>query len=141
MLLITFHWISAAYFWLQNFNKKLIKERNWLEIFVKERCFEKNCFDDKKCKDISFVKDQPMFRNMIKTICCWRGLKTWNLIDVVRKFALSNAFFLTNWHVQGLNKIISLLHQVRVIFKNFISDLSIAATNVRGTYFILNDST
>jgi len=40
-----------------------------------------------------------------------------------------------------LNKIISVLHQVRVIFKTFISDLSVAATSVRWTYFILNDST
>jgi len=67
---VIFHWISAAYFWLQNFNKKLIKERNLLQIFVKEHCFEKKCFDNKKCKEFSSVKDQPMFRNMIKTICC-----------------------------------------------------------------------
>jgi len=58
-----------------------------------------------------------------------------------RKFALSNACFLKNWHVWGLIKIISVMHQVRVIFKRFISDLSVAATNVRWTYVVFNDST
>ena len=30
---------------------KLLKERNLLEVFVKEQCFEKKCFDNKKWKD------------------------------------------------------------------------------------------
>jgi len=38
-------------------------------------------------------------------------------MDVFLRFSLSNACFLTNWHVKGLKKIISLIHQVRVIFK------------------------
>ena len=47
---IIFHWISAAYFWLQNFDKILMKEINVLQISVKEQCFEKKCFDNKKWK-------------------------------------------------------------------------------------------
>jgi len=50
ILNITFHWISAAYFWLQIFNRNLLKERNLLEIFVKWQFFEKKCFDNKKWK-------------------------------------------------------------------------------------------
>ena len=55
---------------------KLIKERNLLENFVKEQCCEKKCFDNKKCKEFSFVKDQTMFRNVIKIICRFARLGT-----------------------------------------------------------------
>jgi len=82
---VIFYGISAACFWLQYFNKKLIKERNLLEIFVKEQCFEKKRFDNKKCIEFSSVKDQPMFLNMRKTICVLGRLGTWNLIDVSLK--------------------------------------------------------
>jgi len=70
---------------MQNFDKKLIKERNLLEIFVKEQCFETKCFDNEKCKEFSSVKDQPMFQNMIKSICRLARLGTWNLIGVDSK--------------------------------------------------------
>jgi len=53
---------------LQNFNKNFTKERNLLELFVKEQFFEKKCFDNKKLKNFSSVMDQPMFLNMSKTI-------------------------------------------------------------------------
>ena len=82
---ITFHWISAANFWLQNFNKKLIKERNVLQIFVKEHFFEKKCFDNKTWKEFSSVMDRPMFLNMSKTCCDLVRLGTSNLIDVFSK--------------------------------------------------------
>jgi len=68
---IVFHWISAAYFWLQNFNKKLIEEINVLEIFVKEHCFKKKCFDNKTWKEFSSVIDQRMFLNMSNTFVIW----------------------------------------------------------------------
>ena len=58
------------------------KERNLLEIFVKEQCFKNKCFENKKCKEISSVKDQPMFVNLYKTICHLGRLGTWNLIVV-----------------------------------------------------------
>jgi len=57
---------------LQNIIKKSIKERNWREIFVKEQCFEKKCFDNKKCKEFTSVKDKPMFRNMNKSFVVWQ---------------------------------------------------------------------
>jgi len=47
-----------------------------LDNFVTERCFEAICFDNKKCKEFSSVKDQPMFRNMMKTICRFARLGT-----------------------------------------------------------------
>jgi len=87
---VTFHWISSAFVWVQKFNKKLIKERNLLENFVKERCFEKKCFDNEKCNKFSSVKDKPMVRNMIKTICCLARQRTWNFGNV-----FSNLF--TEW--------------------------------------------
>jgi len=34
-----------------------------------------------------------------------------------------------------------MLQHVRAIFKKFISDLFVAAINVKGTYYIFNDST
>ena len=77
---IMFHWISAAYFWLQNFNKNFIKEINVLQIFVKEQCFEKKCFDNKTWKGFSLAMDRPMFLNMNKNHLGW--LLTRNLIDV-----------------------------------------------------------
>ena len=82
---IIFPLISAAYFWLQNFNKKLINEGNLLKIFVKEQCFEKKCFYNKKCKELSSVMDQPMFLNMGETISNLVRLGTWNMIDVFSK--------------------------------------------------------
>ena len=39
-----------------------------LEIFVKEQCFEKQCFDNKKWKEFSSVMDRPMFLNMSKNL-------------------------------------------------------------------------
>ena len=69
-------YVSAAYCWLQNFNKKLLKERNLLEIFVKEQCFEKKCFDNKTWKEFSLAMDRPMFPNMRKTFC---NLETRNM--------------------------------------------------------------
>ena len=82
---VIFHWISAAHFWLQNFNRILLKERNMLEIFVKEQCFEKQCFDNKTWKVFSSVMDRPMFLNINKTFCHLGCLGTWNLIDVFSK--------------------------------------------------------
>jgi len=35
-----------------------LKERNLLEIFVNEQCFEEQCFDNKKVKTI-FICDGP----------------------------------------------------------------------------------
>ena len=81
ILNIVFHRISVAYFWLQNFKKKLLNERNFLEIFVKELCFEMQCFDNKKWKEFSSVMDRQMFQNMNKTFCHLGRLGTWNLID------------------------------------------------------------
>ena len=89
---IIFHWISAAFFWLQNFNKELIKEINVLQIFVKEQCFEKKCFDNKKWKEFSSAMDRPMFLNMSKTFCHLGRLGTWNSIGHFPKLMLSNAF-------------------------------------------------
>ena len=71
-----FHSITAAYFWLQNFKRKLLKERNLHEIFVKEQCFEKKCFDNKAWKEFSLAMDRPMFPNMSKTFC---NLETRNM--------------------------------------------------------------
>jgi len=42
ILNITFHWISAAYFWLQIFNKKLIKERNLVEFLWNNNFSKRN---------------------------------------------------------------------------------------------------
>jgi len=78
---VIFYGIYAAYFWLHNFNKKLIKKETCFEIFVKEQCFEKKCFDNKKCKECSPVKDQPIFLHMNKSICHLGRLRTWNLMD------------------------------------------------------------
>jgi len=66
---VIFHGISAACFSLLNSNKKLMKKRNLLEIFVKEQCFEKKRYDNKKWREFSSVKDHPMFLNMSKAIC------------------------------------------------------------------------
>ena len=81
---IIFHSIAAAYFWLQNFDKNLLKELNVLQIFVKEQCFEKKCFDNKAWNEFSSVIDGPMFLNMRKTFCHLGRLVTWNLIDIFR---------------------------------------------------------
>jgi len=48
---------------------------------VNEQCFERKCFDNKKCKEFSSAMDQPMFLNMSETICHLGRLGTWNLID------------------------------------------------------------
>ena len=95
---VTFHWISAAYFWLQIFNKKLIKEINVLGIFVKEQCFEKKCFDN-KWKEFSSVMDRPMFWNMSKTFC---NLETRNMeINAIAVHSCISALtvlpFLSEW--------------------------------------------
>ena len=50
--------------------------------FVKEQCFDKECFDNMKWKEFSSVMDRPMFPNMSKTFCHLGRLGTWNLIDV-----------------------------------------------------------
>jgi len=47
-----------------------------LEIFVKEQCFEKKCFDNKTWKEFSLAMDRPMFLNMSKTFC---NLETRNM--------------------------------------------------------------
>ena len=94
-----FHWISAAYFCLQNFNKKLIKEINVLEIFVKEQCFEKKCFDNKKWKEFSSVMDRPMFLTMNINHLGWPGMR--NLIEVF--FKCFHWLMLAFWQIDMCN--------------------------------------
>ena len=96
LLDIIFHWISAAYFWLQNFNIKLIKEINVLQIFVKEQCFEKKCFDIKTWKEFSSVMDRPMFLNMSKTFC---NLETRNMKFNRCFFKCFHWVMLPFWHI------------------------------------------
>ena len=127
-----FHSNSAACFWLQNFNNNnSLKERNLLEIFVNEQCFEKKCFDNRKWKEFSSAMDRPMFLNMSITFCHFVRLATWNLIDVLSKVFTEKCLFFEKLTCVRMEKISSALHQVRVILKKFISDLSLAATNVR----------
>ena len=123
-----FHWISAAYFWLQNFNKKLIKKINVLEIFVKEQCFEKKCFDNKTWKEFSSVMDRPMFLNMSKIFCHLRRLGTWNLMDIFRSSCWVTLFY-TDCFVQGSGKN-NTATSVCDILKLYVK-LHISATNLR----------
>jgi len=125
---IIFHSISAAYFWLQNFNKKLIKEINVLKIFVKEWCFEKKCFDNKKWKEFSSAMDRPMFLNMSKTFCHLGRLGTWNLMDIFRSSCWAT-FFFTDCFVQGSGKN-NTATSVCDILKRYVK-LHISATNFR----------
>jgi len=104
ILNIIFHRISGAYFWLLNFNKKLLKERNLLEIFVKEQCFEMHCFDNTKWKEFSSVMDRPMFPNMSKTFCHLGRLGTWNLIAVFSKVFTEQCLLFDELKMSGLKK-------------------------------------
>ena len=115
---IIFHSISAAYFWLQNFNKKLFKERNLLEIFVKELCFWKKSFDNKKWKESSSAMDRPMFQNMSKTFSHFVRLGTWNLIDVFSKVFTESCLLFDKLTCVRIEKNSLVLHQVRVIFES-----------------------
>ena len=125
---IIFHWISAAYFWLQNFNKKLIKEINVLQTFVKEQCFEKKCFDNKKWKEFSSVMDRPMFLNMRKTFCHLGRLGTLYLMDIFWSSFWVTLFY-TDCFVQGSGKnntATSVCDTLKLYVK-----LHISATNLR----------
>ena len=125
---IIFHWISAAYFWLQNFNKKLIKEINVLQIFVKEQCFEKKCFDNKKWNEFSSVMNRPMFRNMSKTFCHLGRLGTWNLMDIFRSSCWVTLFY-SDCFLQGSGKNNTATSVYDIL--NLYVKLHISATNFR----------
>jgi len=68
----------CSLFLTAKFQQEINKERNLLEIFVKEQCFENKRFDNKKWKELSSVMDQPKYLNVSKTICHLGRPWTWN---------------------------------------------------------------
>ena len=107
-----------------------------LEIFVKEQFFEKKCFDNKKLKEFSSVMDRPMFLNVSKTFSHLVRLGTRNLIDVFSKVFTEKCLLFDKLTCVRMEKISSALHQVRVIFKKFISDLFLCCNKCQVNLFL-----
>ena len=64
------HYISLDFcslYLIAKFNSNFLKQRNVIQSFVNEQCFEEQCFDNKKWKQFSSVIDRPMFHNVNKT--------------------------------------------------------------------------
>jgi len=78
---VAFHWIFAAYFWLQNFNKKLLKERNLVVILWKNNFLKRNVWL-LEVKRIFICDGLTDVYKLRKTFCHLGRLGTWNLIDV-----------------------------------------------------------
>ena len=69
-------------FLIAKFYQAIIKRKKLAWIFLKEQCYEEQCFDNTTWKEFSSVVDRPMFPNMSKTFCHFGRLGTWNLMDV-----------------------------------------------------------
>jgi len=106
-----------------------------LEIFVKHQFFEKKCFDNKKWKEFSSAMDRPMFLNMSKTFSHLVRLVTWNLIDVFSKVFTKYGLLFDKLTCVRIEKISSVLHQVRVIFKK-LSQIYPCCNKCRANLFL-----